>query len=172
MDTNFPHSFGAEARTFWGTQEALPPGLDGQHKTFARLENLDREQRRFLDALYDGSLRHADREIGRLVSFLERAGLARDTLIAVTSDHGEHLVETPGRFAHGGAWLDPVSHIPMIFHQPSRLEAQTVPGFSGLVDVAPTMLGLLGVSVPPGRSMSTHRANREGSGLTPLSMEA
>ncbi|MCA9503374.1 MAG: sulfatase [Myxococcota bacterium] len=153
MDTHFPHPFDAEAKSFWASDAPTPAGLDGQSRTYRSRETLSPEEKRYLDALYDGSLLHADREIERLSSRLEELAPDRDTLLVITADHGEHLFESSGRFAHGGPWLDAVAQIPLIVHSPSRVEPSVLPGFSELVDVAPTMLGLLEVAIPAGRSM-------------------
>jgi hypothetical protein len=103
------------------------------------------DDRRYLDALYDGSLRHVDREIGRLVDFLRDQGLFNNTLIVITSDHGEHLLEVPNRFGHGGPWFDILARIPLIISYPDRVTPGRLESFSELIDVAPTIMGLLQV---------------------------
>ncbi len=57
---------------------------------------LTSDDRRYLDALYDGSLRYTDRELGRLFNSLRERGILDETIIAITSDHGENLLEGPG----------------------------------------------------------------------------
>lgn len=156
MDTHFPHELDGSARRF------LPSDLSvsevrkrferGGHPRNRR-DQLRGAQRQYLDALYDGSLYRADREIGRLIEFLRDAGLLRDTLIVVTSDHGEALLEVPDRFEHGGPWYELVSRIPLIIYDPSRLAPAVHAGLSGLVDVSPTILDLLGVSPPRGKRL-------------------
>ena len=71
-------------------------------------------ERDYLNALYDGSLRFTDREIGRLVDWFDKKGTLDQTVIAITADHGEHLMEVPRRFAHLGPWYDAVARIPLI----------------------------------------------------------
>ena len=46
--------------------------------------------------LYDGDLQYLDRQVGRLLDFLEKRGRLDDVLLLVTSDHGEHLLEVEG----------------------------------------------------------------------------
>ncbi|MGH9381367.1 MAG: sulfatase-like hydrolase/transferase [Thermoanaerobaculia bacterium] len=152
MDTHFPHPWGPEARAFGGdidverAQEAFTP--QGRVRDPGR--PLADEERRYLDALYDGGLRHADREVGRLVRYLRRRGWLEDTLIVVTSDHGEHLAEVPGRFEHGGVWYDALARVPWIVHYPRRLAPTVHHGLTSSIDVMPTMLSLLDVALPEG----------------------
>jgi arylsulfatase len=150
MDTHFPHRFDADAREFFGEEEYPADRFwpTGRPKDLnARLSDDDR---RYLDALYDGSLRYVDREIGRLVQHLEAGASRADNLIAITSDHGEFLLERPGFFEHGHFWYDLMARVPFILYYPVGLEAQRVSWFSEGVDVFPTLLGLLGIPNPSG----------------------
>ncbi len=147
MDTHYPHHFEADAQAFFGasTYDSGPLNVPS-----ARMSE---EDRRYANALYDGSMRYTDRHIGRLVEFLRTEELIDSTVIAVTADHGEHLFDRPdGRvFAHGGPWWDPVARIPLIVHNPQKLEQGEFDHFSEGVDIGPTLLGLLGVPVPDGK---------------------
>ena len=153
MDIHAPHGFEEDARHFFGaashdTRRFRPDGT--VRDTSQPLEPADRA---YLDALYDGSLRYADRHVGRLFGYLERHGRLDDTLIAVTGDHGEHLLETPGRFAHGGPWFDRVAHIPLILFNPPRIAARRYSGLTESVDVMPTLLNLVSVPLPAGKTV-------------------
>jgi arylsulfatase A-like enzyme len=108
----------------------------------------------FYVARYDGEIRYADGQLGRLLDFLRERGMDRDTLVVVTSDHGETLAE-PGRrlvFSHGTVAYEETSRVPLVVREPRdahRLAAaQDLP--IGLIDVAPTVLGLLGFEPPAG----------------------
>lgn len=158
MDTHRPHFFEAEAQSFFGAStyggEAFGPA--GQMLK----PDLSDDDRRYADALYDGSMRYMDRHIGRLVEFLRTQRLLDTTLIAITADHGEHLFDLPGGrmrdgkpvFSHGGPWFDAVARIPLIIHYPQALKPGGFDHFSEGVDVGPTLLSLLNVSVPPGKA--------------------
>ncbi len=151
MDTHFPHFFEADAQAFVGADPIDPDPFrpDGIPKQPG--QPLSAAGRTYLDALYDGSLRYADRQVGRLTRFLERRGMLDDTLIVVTSDHGEHLLETPKRVTHGGPWYENVARIPLIIFYPGRVSSGRLESLTEAVDVSPTILGLLGVPVPGGR---------------------
>lgn len=154
MDTHFPHVLDEAARRFlpsdFPVSEARARFRNGgsPHNRHARLRGVGRC---YLDALYDGSLYRADREIGRLIDFLRDTGLLQDTLIIVTSDHGEALLEVADRFEHGGPWYEAEARVPLILHYPSRLSPAVHTGLSGHVDVLPTILDLLDGSMPHGK---------------------
>ncbi len=152
MDTHTPHFFDADARAYFGAEAYEGDGIDerGNPRDLTRL--LSREDQRYLDALYDGSLRYNDRQLGRLFDWLEARGELEETLILITSDHGEHLMEVENRYGHAGEWLDLVARIPLIVHYPARLAAGVVDRPTEGVDVLPTVLSLLDVDVPAGKS--------------------
>jgi hypothetical protein len=155
MENHFPHPFGEDAKVFFDGSDYPASSELGTDKRFRKNGGraLTGDDRRYLDALYDGSLRHVDREIGRLVDFLHDQGLFNNTLIVITSDHGEHLLEVPNRFGHGGRWLDITARIPLIISYPGRVTPGRLESFSELIDVAPTILGLLQVEGITGKQV-------------------
>ncbi len=155
MDTHFPHSFGKEAREFFGSPKVPRTILNrfGKGGWPLDLEKpLSAVERRYLDALYDGSLHYADYQVGRLLEGLERVGILDSTIVVVTSDHGENLLEVPGRADHGGKWYDAVGRIPLVISFPGGLEPAVYEGLTESVDVAPTLFKLL--EVPTGSARS------------------
>jgi arylsulfatase A-like enzyme len=152
MDTHLPHHYDPDAQHYFG--ETLYSGdrftPDGAPKDLTQL--LSAEDRRYLDALYDGSLRYNDRELGRLFAYLEDQGCLHETLIMITADHGEHLLEVTGRFGHQGLWYDRVARIPLIVYYPPKLAPTQVMAPTAMVDVMPTLLDLLEVPLPAGKS--------------------
>ncbi|MFP6663923.1 MAG: sulfatase [Deltaproteobacteria bacterium] len=150
MDTHFPHFLDADAREYFG--DAEPPDTFGP---VGRPTDFFREatafEHRYLDALYDGSLRYADREIGRLIEYLRARDELDDTLIVVTADHGENLWETPGRLEHRGPWFEEVARIPLLVFYPGRVEPGRTQALTSNIDIAPTILELLEVPFPPGK---------------------
>ena len=110
---------------------------------------------RRLRALYDGEIHFLDRQMRDFFEELAAAGLLDDTLVVITSDHGE-LFGEQGKVGHTGHH-NRVLHVPLGFHWPSRI----APGRSDqpvqLVDVLPTVFDLVGVPVPDsldGRSLA------------------
>jgi len=93
---------------------------------------------------YIGSVTSMDRQIGRLLDFLETEGLTENTLVIYTSDQGFFLGEN-GWFDK--RWIDEASaRIPLLVRWPGQVEAASV--HSGLVqniDFAPTLLAAAGI---------------------------
>lgn len=94
-------------------------------------------------AIYDAAVMNADRKVGALVDALREAGLADETAIFVTSDHGESLLEHEIYFDHHGLY-DPVMRVPLV----TNLGTGTVVDeFVQEIDLTPTVLDLLGVDI-------------------------
>jgi arylsulfatase A-like enzyme len=108
---------------------------------------LDEAELRYVEALYDGGIRAADDEVGRLLDRLEALHLDDEVLVVVTSDHGEDLGELyPARAAsHGHALHDALVRVPLVIADPAlpqrgvRVRAQV-----RLLDVLPTVVARLG----------------------------
>ncbi|TAJ10503.1 MAG: hypothetical protein EPO68_14975 [Planctomycetota bacterium] len=106
-------------------------------------------------ANYDAELRGADRALGRLFDALDAQGLADDTLVIVTSDHGECLwqrpmVANPGRFqkchfpllfsTHGELVYEELVHVPLVMRGPGVPRGLRSRADASLLDIAPTVL--------------------------------
>lgn len=97
--------------------------------------------------LYDGELFYLDAMLTELFDDLRERKLWDDTLVVITSDHGEHLGEHD-LFLHRFSVYEPTLRIPLIMRLPGRLPAgKRFPDWVGLADVFPTVLKL--VDVPP-----------------------
>jgi arylsulfatase A-like enzyme len=105
-----------------------------------------------LIALYDGEIGWVDSQVGRLLDELERAGASQDTLVILTADHGEEFFEHGAKTHRQNLHRESV-HVPLIARWPAALPAgRRIAGPTGLVDVAPTVYGLLGLEPPAGMS--------------------
>lgn len=71
-------------------------------------------------ALYDGEIRYTDQQIGRLLAYLDEQGLRDDTIVVVTSDHGEEFKEHDS-FGHAMTLHAEVNRVPLIVRYPGRL---------------------------------------------------
>jgi arylsulfatase A-like enzyme len=76
-------------------------------------------------ARYDGEIRFVDEQIGRLLAGLEPLGLADDTLVVLTSDHGESLGEHEIYFNHGQVPYDEQLRVPLVMRWPDGRFAGT-----------------------------------------------
>jgi arylsulfatase A-like enzyme len=100
-------------------------------------------------ALYDVALRRTDERLGRLFARLGELGLADGTVLAVSADHGNELFEhAPFVFHHTD--YDASLRVPLIVRDPRRpgLAGQVRAGPVEAIDIAPTLLSLLGVRAP------------------------
>ncbi len=96
--------------------------------------------------LYDGQALWTDSLVGELVRFLDRKGLREQTVVIVTSDHGEEIFER-GQFDHGDTLYEEVAHVPLIVDAPGRIpRGVVVEGAVSLVDVPATVLDLVGLA--------------------------
>jgi arylsulfatase A-like enzyme len=111
---------------------------------------------RLMRAVYFGLIRECDHHFGRIVAALREAGQYDNTLIILTSDHGEMLGDN-WMWGKGG-FFDASNHIPLIIRDPSALAhaGRTVNAFTESVDLAPTIIDWLGGDPPiawDGRSL-------------------
>jgi arylsulfatase A-like enzyme len=106
-----------------------------------------RSQADFVKDLYADSLAYVDVQIARLIGHLRERGVWDRTLIAVTGDHGQAFYEH-GFSAHASALFDEVMRVPLVFRAPG-LRPGIDPRPAQLVDIAPTVLDLLGVPIHP-----------------------
>ncbi len=127
-----------------------------------------------LRARYLGEVAWVDSQIGRLLSELERRGLRENTLIVLTSDHGEEFFEH-GHKTHRSQLYPETVHVPLIFSWPGHLDVgRRVKSPAGIVDIAPTISSLLNVAPPSsvsGRDLSAVLHGAEEQALAPYLTE-
>lgn len=108
---------------------------------------------------YDASIAWLDHEIGRLLAELERRGLRENTIIVVTSDHGEEFGEH-GVFLHGHSLYRDALHVPLIIVAPGRMpQGDRVGQPVSLRELPATILGLIdgdSNTTFPGASLARH----------------
>jgi len=97
---------------------------------------------------YDTGVRYADDHIGAIVENLKKAGVYEDTLIVISADHGENLGEL-GIYAEHGTADEGTCHIPLIIKHPKGVSGREDNGLHYNLDLAPTLMDLLGGDKPP-----------------------
>ncbi|MEE8524218.1 MAG: sulfatase-like hydrolase/transferase [Thermoanaerobaculia bacterium] len=102
---------------------------------------------------YAGEVAWSDDLVGRLVDALSRFGLADETLLAVTSDHGEGLGDHD-ELLHGFFVYESTLRVPLIVRGPGIAPGTRLENLVGLVDLYPTLLDLAGVDLPDGAEIS------------------
>jgi len=150
----------------------IPDALAAELAGAAPGKPIDSQARAYL-----GEAAYADAQIAAVLDELKRLELAERTLVVVLGDHGEvfdpqhnHFVQAlrqPTLYHHGWSAYDEVLRVPLIFGMPGRLPAGVeVPSQVRLIDVAPTVLELLGLGA--WRSLLPSGARGAGQSLLPL----
>jgi arylsulfatase A-like enzyme/Flp pilus assembly protein TadD len=98
---------------------------------------------------YRGEVLYVDSLLGTLLDFLEARGLSDSTAVVVTADHGESLGEH-GEDTHGFFLYQATLRVPLLVRAPSLPAGRRIPDVASAVDVAPTVLEILGVEAPAG----------------------
>ena len=114
-------------------------------------------------ALYDASILDVDTEIARILETLHRGGELRNTLVVVVSDHGEEFHDHRDRereraldprgvygIGHGHTLYEEQLHVPLILMGPGARPGVVIEQDFSLVDLMPTLLGMLQVPLPEG----------------------
>jgi arylsulfatase A-like enzyme len=105
---------------------------------------------------YDQGIRYADDAIGKLDAELSRRGLARNTILIVTSDHGEALGEH-GLQNHGASLYRDLIHVPLLIRYPGHLSpgahVSTIVGNAAIAATVMDLLGYQSGSAFPGPSL-------------------
>jgi arylsulfatase len=113
--------------------------------------NLGTEDRvAYYVAQYDAEIRYVDEQVGILLKALADRGLARNTVVVLTSDHGESLGDHNYFFDHGRFPYDDCVHVPMIVRAPGiGKPGGVVTSPVQLIDLVPTLLDLTGLPPNP-----------------------
>lgn len=137
-------------------QSDIPPAGLGSHKN--EQEQLTDELRRKCRQAYLASISFMDAQVGRVVAALDRLGLADNTIIVFTSDHGYHMGEH-------GLWqkmslFEESSRVPLLIIAPGVTPKGSVAKSPiSHVDLFPTLAELCGIKAP---------GNVQGQSLVPM----
>ncbi len=128
---------------------------------------------RFAEAPYLGDVRAADAALAPLLEPL-LTDSSRDTLVIVTSDHGEALGEH-GEATHGIFAYESTLRVPLLLHRPAALEPAVVSQPVRLIDLLPTVVDAVGLQVLPnlsGRSLFSIGSGESLGPAPPIYFEA
>ena len=159
------HPSGCISKLEAGENDPLPDDeTDDAHRRTAGTVDLQPGDQPYVQALYDGEVRVFDDLVGRWITKLKQLGIFEDTLIIITADHGEELMER-GHVGHSscnlhGTLYDESIRVPLIMHWPKRLPRNCrVAEQVSHIDLMPTLFELLGLPKEPGM---------EGESMLPL----
>ncbi len=116
------------------------------------------EQQKFLDrlidrqadiySLYELSVNEADRRLRSIVDAIRERGRWDQTLLVVVADHGDEFGEH-GAWQHDHSLYEEMVHVPMLIRFPDgQFGGTRIKEASSIVDIAPTVIGYLGISGP------------------------
>ena len=149
-EPHFPYDPPAPFDTLFGPDGPLPRHAR-EDKSWTIRVSLGRqvatpEELEHLRRLYDGNLAYVDSQIGVLRRALEQAGLWERTLVIVSADHGEELLEH-GFIGHNEQVYQETAWIPLVMRFPrgAAPAGRRVPALVDLVDLAPTIADVFGV---------------------------
>ena len=127
----------------------LSKGVMQEHMHWANPggANYSREEMAKVTAGYYGMVAQLDHAIGRVLDTLAEQGLADDTIVIVTSDHGEFLGEHQMIFK-GPFGYDSLLRVPLIMRGPGVEAGVAVSDPVGTIDLAPTILQAAGLDAP------------------------
>ena len=101
-------------------------------------------------ALYDGEIAFTDSYIGKLMKYLKHLGIYENTMVILTSDHGDEFFEH-GCKGHRNNLFDETLKVPLIIKFPSSLASPSPLGMRinqqvSIIDIVPTFLDYLGIT--------------------------
>ncbi|MEK6655392.1 MAG: sulfatase-like hydrolase/transferase, partial [Thermodesulfobacteriota bacterium] len=128
--------------------------FDGSIKSLLemyRAGGLAPEDIRTLNALYDAGIRNTDRHLGDFLARLKTMGLYKDSIILLTSDHGENLMVESGEILHHTGLSNTLLHVVCILKPAgTEIAPRRVPSLVRTIDYMPTFLEGAGASLEPG----------------------
>jgi choline-sulfatase len=164
-----PHVPYIPPKKYWSLYDSGPYNGPVQPRATAKLleavktgrTKLNQRDKLRLEALYDGEISYHDDQLVKLHDKLAALGLLENTLIIVTSDHGEELFDH-GLVGHGHSLYEELLHVPLIVRLPGSVQTEPSSRSNSevsLIDIMPTACEILGVECP---------SNIEGRSLIPL----
>jgi arylsulfatase A-like enzyme len=141
---------------YWPPTVVFDRSYEGPHRDALRLpkrygeltfrNSMSPREREHAIALYDSEIFYTDRSIGRLLAWIDAND--PDALVVLTADHGEALGERDCYYHHGAYLNEPAIRVPLIIRG-LGIPPQRVDKVVRLIDVMPTVLGVLGIDPPP-----------------------
>ena len=129
--------------------------LDEAKKNPKKYKFTARDKER-IEALHDGEISYHDEHFGKFMKKLAELGLDGNTIVVVTSDHGEEFQEH-GSWGHGHSVYQELLGVPLLFRWPGAIPAnQRIGPVVSTMDIGPTVLEATGVPIPEqfeGRSL-------------------
>lgn len=117
----------------------------GSYKGFRpKLDSLSENDIKFLEACYDSEINFTDEYLGRLFTELKKLDVYDNSIIILTSDHGDEFMER-GDLGHGQSLYQELIRVPLIIKLPhNEHKGIKLENYVGLIDIVPTLISFLG----------------------------
>ncbi len=147
--SEYPYYTQHASRAYSGCSKFVMSGLNEPFEVIQR----QKQGKEFFDLeqvlnLYDGCVSNFDNEVARTLDHLEQCGLTDNTIVVIYSDHGMEFFERETWGQGNSVIVDDSSRIPLIIADPRRPNGQTISHTVRSVDLAPTLLDLVGLPIP------------------------
>jgi len=165
-DTHHPYNVPLEYSLKFGSGEAIQKFFPG---TFSQLEirtltkfGLNQDDKNSIVRLYDGAINYFDEQFSSLLFMLKRYDILDNTIIILTSDHGEEFWEH-GNYEHGHSVYDEVLRVPLIIGYGHNLSPERISAKYQLVDILPIIAQLSNIEPPSNiRGIDLTKGSRDG----------
>ena len=145
VEPHSPYTSSGPYRGSFATDKSITVSNNLWREFFLGKKRFSDDELRHLSELYDEEVRYVDHLVGGMAEALKRARVLDDTVLIVTSDHGEHFGEH-NMVDHVFSLSEVLTHVPLIVRYPTAFPPGTVEEAPvQLHDVFPTVLRLAGV---------------------------
>lgn len=114
-------------------------------KTLLPRDTSSPEKVELLKKLYQAHISEVDDYAGQLITILEKLGLGQNTVLIITTDHGDEFGEHGG-LSHDGKFYSELINVPLMIFDPQQSQAQVIDTIVSGVDIAPTICSLFGLA--------------------------
>ncbi len=131
-----------------GSKDAVldAPGNEPKPPAWTKIAD-KRQDRQYYISQYDAEIRMVDDALKEIITLLEKSGQLDNTIIVISSDHGEYLGEHGRWFVHDALYSQTLM-IPLVFCGPGVPKGGRTDSLAESIDVAPTLLSLAGFTPP------------------------
>lgn len=148
MDTHLPYNKNKYNDWFMKRKQVNPRFEPGKisHKTVKKLavsNQLSIEDKNYLESLYDGQIKFVDENLERIITAFESNQMLDDTLVIITSDHGEEFWDHHN-FEHGHTMYNELLQVPLVIAG-NKFKPLAVDTPVRLIDLLPTVIDILKV---------------------------
>lgn len=147
--SEYPYYTQYASKAYSGCSKFVMSGLNEPFEVIQR----QKQGKEFFDLeqvlnLYDGCVRKFDDEVARTLDHLDQCGLTDNTIVVIYSDHGMEFFERETWGQGNSVIVDDSSRIPVIVADPRRTDSRTISHTVRSIDLAPTLLDLVGLPIP------------------------